>query len=54
MTAVLQLTEFLAVAWLLSVLADRCYRGRPPRNFRELENVPPATAAEPHRRGLQR
>jgi hypothetical protein len=47
MTAVLQLAEFLVAAWLLSVLADHCYRGRPPRDLRELENVPRATTAEP-------
>jgi hypothetical protein len=47
MTAVLQLAEFLTAAWLLSLLAYRCYRGRLPRDLRELENAPPAAAVEP-------
>jgi hypothetical protein len=39
MTAILQLAGFLAVAWLLSVVVDRCYRGRLPREPRALRSV---------------
>jgi hypothetical protein len=47
MNAVLQLTGFLAAAWVLSLLADRCYRERLPRDPRELEKVPKTTTTEP-------